>query len=69
MDLRINTNYLKGIHKDKSFHWVAWNKITWPKKLGGWGVKHPHCFAKALVARGTWRILKDKGLWVNVVYY
>ena len=31
----------KGKPKEKSYAWVAWNKIVPPKDLGGWGLKHP----------------------------
>ena len=48
---------------------MAWNKITWTKELGVWGLGEPKVFTKALDAKGPWRILKGEGLWVKVVYY
>ena len=47
---------------------MAWKKIAWPKEIGGWVVKNPHHFTKAIETNGAWRILKGKGLWVNVIY-
>ena len=57
-----------SIH-EKYYQWVAWNKITLPKYLGGWGLKHPTCFVKELVDKGFWRIIKGEGLWVKVLYH
>lgn len=51
----------------KSFHWMAWHKIALLKDMGGWGLKNPHCFAKALAAKSVWRILKSNSLWDKVV--
>ena len=35
--------------------------------MGGWGLKNPLCFAKALAAKGIWRIIKGVGLWEKVI--
>ena len=35
--------------------------------MGGWGLKIPHCFAKALAAKGIWRLIKGVGLWEKVI--
>ena len=35
--------------------------------MGGWGLKNPHCFAKALAAKGIWRLIKGVCLWEKVI--
>ena len=39
-----------------------------PKSLGGWGLKVPVVFAKALVAKNVWNIIQGSGLWVRIAY-
>ena len=35
--------------------------------MGGWGLKNPHCFAKALAAKGIWRLIKGVGIWEKMI--
>ena len=35
--------------------------------MGGWGLKNPHCFAKAPATKGIWRLIKGVGLWEKVI--
>lgn len=58
-----------GSSEGKSFAWVALNKISLPKELGGWGLKNPSSFAKALAAKVIWRLLNSDGLWAEVIYH
>jgi len=51
------------------FSWVRWDRIGKHKKLGGWGIKDLHFFAKALAAKMGWKIIKSESLWKEVVYY
>ena len=34
--------------------------------MGGWGLKIPALFAKALAAQNVWNLLHGKGLWVQI---
>jgi len=56
-----------GRDDTNSFHWVALPKIGLLKEMWGWGPKNIHYFAKALVSKGVWRILKGESLWVKLV--
>ena len=47
--------------------WVRWKNIAIPKGLGGWELKNIFLFAKYLVAKGGWRILKMENLWAHVM--
>ena len=47
--------------------WVRWETITVPKGLGGWGLENIFIFAKYLVAKGGWIILKMENLWAHVM--
>ena len=35
--------------------------------MGGWGLKNPRFFSKALAAKGIWRLIKGVGLWEKVI--
>ena len=37
-----------------------------PKSLGGWGLKVPNLFAKALAAKKVWDVIHGLGLWVKI---
>ena len=47
--------------------WISWKVLANPKSLGGWGLKVPALFAKALVAKSVWNIIHGSGLWVQIV--
>jgi len=52
------SRYLWNDHQDKkTFAWVKWNKITLPKKWGGWGLKDLPLSAQALAAKMGWTLL------------
>ena len=44
--------------------WTSWKTLACPKFLGGWGMKIPIVFAKALAAKNVWNLLHGMGLWV-----
>jgi hypothetical protein len=46
---------------------LKWIVIANPKDLGGWGIKNIHHFGKALVAKGLWWIISNKGLCIQVI--
>ena len=37
-----------------------------PKFMGGWGLKIPAVFAKALAAKSVWNLIHGSGLWVKI---
>ena len=39
-----------------------------PKSMGGWGLKDPVVFAKALATKNVWNIIHGSGLWVKIAY-
>ena len=45
--------------------WVSWERIAVPQGLGGWGLKKIFLFAKALVSKGGWILLKSDSLWTR----
>ena len=47
--------------------WISWKILAQPKVCGGWGLKLPAIFSKALAAKGVWRVLKGDELWIKVV--
>ena len=47
--------------------WTSWKSLACPKFLGGWGLKIPSFFAKALAAKNVWKVINGKGLWVQIV--
>ena len=44
--------------------WTSWKVLANPKSLGGLGLKIPALFAKSLVAKNVWNLIKGIGLWV-----
>ena len=46
--------------------WTSWKTLASPKFLGGWGLKIPALFAKALVAKNVWNVIHGSCLWVQI---
>ena len=56
-----------GDGNSSGFPWASWKVLENPKSLGGWGLKVPPLFAKALAAKSVWNIIHGSGLWVQIV--
>ncbi|XP_019087263.1 PREDICTED: uncharacterized protein LOC109127207 [Camelina sativa] len=48
--------------------WVAWDRMTLPKKEGGLGFKDLHTFNGALLAKQAWRILMNPNSLLARIY-
>ncbi|PWA39897.1 RNA-directed DNA polymerase, eukaryota [Artemisia annua] len=55
----------KEVHK---IHWVAWDRVCYPKKCGGLGLCKLKFINTVLLAKWGWRFKKERGsLWCEVV--
>ena len=55
--------------REFGFFWITLDIleiISMSKILGGWGLKIPALFAKALAAKNVWNLLHGIGLWVQI---
>ncbi|KAJ0758378.1 putative reverse transcriptase zinc-binding domain-containing protein [Helianthus annuus] len=62
-------NFLWGGSEEvKKMHWVAWDKVSLPKKLGGLGIWKLSLVNKALLSKWVWRfVTEEEGLWSRVI--
>ena len=56
-----------GSSKNGKFHLVAWDKLSIPHDMGGWGFKHLSHFNASLCAKSLWRCMFGKCLWKNLI--
>ena len=56
-----------GNQKSYGLPWTSWKNLAIPKSMGGWGLKVPVVFAKALAAKNVWNIIHGTRLWVKIV--
>ena len=54
--------FLWSGNKDSSgLPWNSWKTLDCPKFLGGWGLKIPAVFAKALDTKSVWNVINGMG--------
>jgi len=53
----------KGSKDGRAFPWVRWDKITLPKKWGGWGLKKLFHISKDLATKVGWILIDFVILW------
>ena len=52
---------------NSSLPWTSWKVLANPKSMGGWGLKFPSLFSKALATKSVWNVIHCTGLWVHIV--
>lgn len=61
---RLSENFLWGGNSSQSkIHLSKLEKISVPKKLGGWGLLDMRSFGRALLCKSLWRGIFGHGLW------
>ena len=68
---RVNRNFLWGSSDHtRKMHWVNWDAVTKPKKLGGLGLQSAKGRNTALLAKLNWRFhTENDAPWVKVLKY
>jgi len=46
---------------------TSWKKLSLSKSIGGWGLKNPFLFSKAIATKNVSRLIQGTSLWVQVV--
>ena len=66
---RVSRNFLWGSSNSaRKIHWVGWNKVTIPKKVGGLGLQSAKGRNIALLTKLNWRFhTENESLWARVI--
>lgn len=56
-----------GKPSSRKWHMCSWQSLSWPKALGGWGLRNLEWFNEAMLTRSIWRAFTDEGLWSRVI--
>jgi hypothetical protein len=54
--------------ENKSIKWLAWDKMPYPKSLGGMGFRDLHLFNMAMVAKQGWNFMMKPNTLVARIY-
>jgi hypothetical protein len=53
----MNSFWWGGGNDNKGIRWLAWDRMTYPKALGGMGFRDLHSFNLAMIAKQGWNIM------------
>ncbi|KAK2379858.1 Ribonuclease H superfamily protein [Trifolium repens] len=53
----MNSFWWGGGNDNKGIKWLAWDRMTYPKALGGMGFRELHSFNLAMIAKQGWNIM------------
>ncbi|KAI3793650.1 hypothetical protein L1987_36270 [Smallanthus sonchifolius] len=68
LEAKIRNFLWGGDGNNRKMHWVAWERVSLSKELGGLGISRLKNINIALLAKWGWRFLEDKGkLWTKVI--
>jgi hypothetical protein len=48
-----------GTANNKGIHWLAWERLAYPKDKGGLGFRNFEAFSMAMVTKQTWNIIQN----------
>lgn len=52
----------------RSIHWVSWEVLCSPKKMGGVGLKKAEIMNMAFLAKLCWRVFSNRdGVWCRLI--
>jgi hypothetical protein len=63
----VNSFWWSGGNNNTGIRWLAWDKLTTPKAMGGMGFRDFQAFNMAMVAKQGWRLLQNPDALVSRV--